>query len=687
MLSRDRSGLDKTSATASRWRLLRDAGADVIVLVTSPSTTTWTEPGLHVEGSGGSNALVRFWKAYQKGKTYTCDLVTAQDPLELGWIGLKLARYHRKPFEVQDHGGFFDGGKIIEPLWGLRSLGLMPLVKRATLVRTVSPHSAERLKAKGINHVRLAPIPADHRFALLERKPEPGLVVAVGRLVPVKRFDRLLGAFAECVKRGTAQNLAILGEGPERTALEDLAIRLGISDRVSFEGQGDPAQYLSRASVFALFSEHEGWGIAWIEAALAGVPVVMTDTGCAPWLKAQGCAVISESASHDADAIECAMMLPMHKLQSALVPTIADSAKAQVASWQELLKPRVLVVMQAVDLDDRLVGYFVEWLAKASMTFASLHVLALRVGRFVLPPNVRVSELRPKGSQSKLIATWRLFKISWQQRHRYDGVFLRGDAIYVVVAGWFWRLLGKKVVLWYAHYKPNNLLPIAERIATTVATSVPEAYPGRSGFAVKVLGQGIDESRFKIPSFPKKGQGMIRGEERVRLLVLGRVQPIKGVKEIINEFISEGAYGAKSELTIVGPALDEAYEKEIGALITARQDIRWIKGLPYDEIPALLAEQDILVNAYPGSLDKVIVESMMSGMVPVVATRGLIHTVPQEWRWMVAETPDERIRAIRKILSLAPEERARYAERVRELAIRDHSMSGQVTKLAKLFTL
>ena len=77
----------------------------------------------------------------------------------------------------------------------------------------------------------------------------------------------------------------------------------------------------------------------------------------------------------------------------------------------------------------------------------------------------------------------------------------------------------------------------------------------------------------------------------------------------------------------------------------------------------------------------------MSGMVPVVATRGLIHTVPQEWRWMVAETPDERIRAIRKILSLAPEERARYAERVRELAIRDHSMSGQVTKLAKLFTL
>lgn len=677
MLSRDRSGLDPASSTAGRWRLLRDAGADVIVLIPSSTTTHWTEPGLHVEGCGGSNALSRFFHVYQKGKTYPCDLVTAQDPLELGWIGRCLSRFHKKPLEVQDHGGFFDGGKIIEPLWGLRSLGLMPLAKRATLVRTVSPNSADRLKKQGIEHVRLAPIPADHRFSLLERKPESGLVVAVGRLVPVKRFDRLLRAFAECVKRGTAQKLAILGEGPERSSLEALAASLGVAERVSFEGQGDPATYLSRASVFALFSEHEGWGVAWIEAALAGVPVVMTNTGCAPWLKAQGCAVLSEEESHDADAIECAMVLPMAKLHPSLVPTIADSAKAQIASWQELMKPRLLVVMQAVDLDDRLVGYFVEWLAKAASAFASLRVLALRVGRYELPANVRVSLLRPKGSSSKVIALWNLFMISWRERHRYDGVFLRGDAIYVVVAGWFWRILGKKVVLWYAHYKPNNLLPTAERVATVVTTSVPEAYPGRSGYAVKALGQGIDESRFSIT---EKGV-----KEKTRLLVLGRVQPIKGVKEIITEFIAEGAYGAKAELTIVGPALDEAYEKEIDQLISGHESIRWIKGLPYDQIPGLLAEQDILVNAYPGSLDKVIVESMMSGMIPVVATRGLIHTVPQEWRWMVAETSEERRRAIRKILSLVPEERARYARLVRELAIRDHSMTGQIKRLAKLF--
>ncbi|HPF95464.1 MAG: glycosyltransferase family 4 protein [Candidatus Magasanikbacteria bacterium] len=337
----------------------------------------------------------------------------------------------------------------------------------------------------------------------------------------------------------------------------------------------------------------------------------------------------------------------------------------------------ILITIQAVDLDDPLNGFFHEWLKEASHHFDAITVLALRVGRHDLPKNITIIPMRKAGSRSKLEAFWTLVRTSWQRRKMYDGVFVRTDAIYVLLCGWLWRLLAKPVVFWYAHYKPNKLLPFAEQIATVVVTSVPEAYPGRAMMAER-LGQGIDESRFLVHE--KTEHAMLR------LLVLGRVQRIKGVKEIVSEFIREGAYGGKAQLTIVGPALDRDYEKEIEDLCVGRKDIRWIKGLSYDEIPSLLAEQDVLVNAYSGSLDKVIVESMMMGMIPVVATRGLCHTVPLEWRWMVAETPEERIRAIRKILSLASEERTRYAKRVRELAIRDHSMRGQIERLANLFT-
>ena len=339
---------------------------------------------------------------------------------------------------------------------------------------------------------------------------------------------------------------------------------------------------------------------------------------------------------------------------------------------------RLLICVQAVDTDDRLMGFFVEWLKNAADTFEQIEVLSLRVGRYALPSNVHVHSLRSNQSKkTKLEVLKNIFTLSYKLRHQYDAVYVRGDAIYVVIAGWFWRLLRKPVVLWFAHYKANKLIPVADVFANKIVTSVPEAcaYPGVKPLAI---GQAIDETRFVIPTKEVC--------KPVRLLVFGRVQRIKGVKEIVQEFLNEGAYGGRAVLHIVGPALEQDYADEIKALIKGHACITWdSKGIPYDEIPPMLAEQDILVNAYPGSLDKAIIEAMMSGIIPVVATKGLCYSLPIEWRWMVAVTSEERVRAVRKILSLSSDERAQYSLRMRELAIRDHSMTKQIERLRSLF--
>lgn len=683
MLSADRSGLDPQSATAKRWKTLADEGVMITVLIPHHDVREWSEGGLRVVSCGGGNRLARYINCYRAGRLLEIDCITAQDPLELGWLAYALSLTKGKPFEIQDHGGFYDGGEIFEPYWKWRSVGIWYLARRARSIRTVSPASAKLLQQKGYSHVRLAPIPANQEFAQIQRKPERGLIVAVGRLVKVKQFDRLLRAFKRSFEQGVATRLEIMGDGPERAYLEAYAVSLGISEHVIFHGNADPRPLLERASVFALFSKHEGWGVAWVEAALARVPVVMTPTGCADWLVSQHCAVVSEKEEDDADAIELAMTLPMPRLSGELVPTIEESAKAQRIAWKQSLKPRLLVVMQAVDADDLLIAVFVEWLRKAERVFGALRVLALRVGRHSLPKSIPVVEMRPRQSTSKIRAFFTMLSVSWKDRYRYDGVFLRGDAIYAVIMGWFWRLLGKSVVLWYAHYKPNRLLPFAERFVTAIVSSVPEAYPGRPTKNVYFLGQGIDAERF-TPSTPTLSRS---DETRTRLLVVGRVQPIKGTKQIIEEFIQEGGYGRRATLTIAGPVLDESYEKEIDTLIAGRDDIRWLKGVPYDDMPALLKEHDLLLNAYPGSLDKVIVEAMMSGLIPVVATKGLSHTLPKELRWLIAETSEERRKAVRKLLALEQEERTRYAQLMRELALRDHSIQGQIERLLPLFTL
>jgi glycosyltransferase involved in cell wall biosynthesis len=115
-----------------------------------------------------------------------------------------------------------------------------------------------------------------------ERTPDtPPLVVACGRLVPGKRFVDLVTAFATVEPRDA--RLAILGEGPDRGAIEAVVARLDLHDRVTLPGHVlDPSSWYRRAACLAIASESESFGLTVVEALAHGVPVVSTDCGGPP---------------------------------------------------------------------------------------------------------------------------------------------------------------------------------------------------------------------------------------------------------------------------------------------------------------------------------------------------------------------------------------------------------------------
>ncbi len=148
----------------------------------------------------------------------------------------------------------------------------------AGLVLANSQGIAELSRAHGAGETRVvhlgAEVPAAARPPRREGAPR---LVTVAHLDGRKRHADVLRALAVLGPRHPTLRYVIIGEGPERTALEGLATRLGVADRVDFHGQLAPAQAIEQARLCTLFvmpSTDEAFGVAYIEAMAGGVPAI-----------------------------------------------------------------------------------------------------------------------------------------------------------------------------------------------------------------------------------------------------------------------------------------------------------------------------------------------------------------------------------------------------------------------------
>lgn len=140
-------------------------------------------------------------------------------------------------------------------------------------------HPRKYLVYNGITKVDLQP---QEHLTALTRATERPLVIAAGRLEPIKGFDRLLQAWARLEQPG---HLVIAGQGSQSASLHQLIDNLNLQDRVTLSGyREDLREWLGHADACVLSSDREGFGYLIIEALQAGCPVLATPVGCAPEL-------------------------------------------------------------------------------------------------------------------------------------------------------------------------------------------------------------------------------------------------------------------------------------------------------------------------------------------------------------------------------------------------------------------
>lgn len=153
------------------------------------------------------------------------------------------------------------------------SLATFARIDRKSITTIYNPFDIEAIRKR-------ASEPIEHPWFA---EGEPPVILGIGRLTEAKDFSTLISAFA-LLRKSTAARLMILGEGQDRTKLENLIIELGLSkDEVSLPGFVDnPYTYIGHCGAFVLSSKWEGLPSVLIEAIICGAPVISTDCPSGP---------------------------------------------------------------------------------------------------------------------------------------------------------------------------------------------------------------------------------------------------------------------------------------------------------------------------------------------------------------------------------------------------------------------
>jgi len=181
--------------------------------------------------------------------------------------------------------------------------------------------------------------------------PHRTVVLAVNRLDTYKQTDRLVMALTYLPDEYVA---VIVGDGPQRASLDALAVRLGLTDRLLVlprVERGDLLAWYARADLFVSLSRHETFGLAVLEAAVAGAPVLASDipahretASFVPTDRVRLTSVSADAARLARDIVEMARLGRATSIDGWPLPTLDRTADGTLECYRRVIpsQPRVV---------------------------------------------------------------------------------------------------------------------------------------------------------------------------------------------------------------------------------------------------------------------------------------------------------------------------------------------------------
>lgn len=335
---------------------------------------------------------------------------------------------------------------------------------------------------------------------------------------------------------------------------------------------------------------------------------------------------------------------------------------------------RLLIVTQAIDRDDPVLGFFHRWVEEFAKHFEHIHVICLKEGAHQLPAHVTVHSLgkERRASSSQLSAfrkiqyAFRFYGLIWSLRKEYDTVLVHMNQEYVLLGGKFWWLLQKPVYLWRNHYAGSFMTDLAAIFCRKVFCTSKFSYTAKYRKTV-LMPVGVDTTIFKPLGVARKPNSV---------LSLARIAPSKRLEVLLEALRILKGKGTMPEAEIVGTPLpkDVGYRDALQKRIEDSDlTVRMTAGMRNDETPKIYSAYDIFVNCSgSGMYDKTIFEAAACGCLVLASSKDFAALVPKDFSFQIGNA-DELADRLEKLISLSSNEREQARTKMRSLA-ESHSL-------------
>lgn len=361
---------------------------------------------------------------------------------------------------------------------------------------------------------------------------------------------------------------------------------------------------------------------------------------------------------------------------------------------------KLLILTQKVDINDDILGFMHGWIKEFSKHCESVVAVCLQKGEYDLPDNIKVLSLGKEVNNfqfsifnfqffNKIKYLLKFYQFIWQEKGNYDTVFVHMNKEYVILGGLLWRIIGKKICLWYAHgYAPFSL-KIAEKLAHIVFTSTKSGFrlPSKK---VNVVGQGIDVDKFKVESLK------LKVNDKFKIITVGRISPVKGYDILIKAIEILNKEGVNLKVNIVGGAglfEQERYLSDLKKIVSEKRlerVINFVGAVANKDIINYLKSADLFVNmSSTGSLDKAMVEAMASRL-PILTCNEAMKEVLGEFQDLLMYNKGDYkglAQKISMIRGMEAGEIENIGKKLREIVKNNHSQEGLIKKIINILNL